>query len=269
MSEDDVYEVFALRYGERIQRTRRESFIFADAHDTPHPLDYFIWVARNSSRTIVIDTGFDRTESRRRDRALLRTPAEALACLGIDAARVSDVIVTHMHYDHAGSLEDFPEARFHVQAEEMAYVTGPCMTHDDLRHPFTVEHVCAMVRNIFAGRVTFCEGDRTIAPNVSVHKIGGHSRGLQCARILTRRGWVVLASDASHFYENFQKRRMFPIMVDAETMLRGFSKLEALAESPDHVIPGHDPLVRALYPAQSGDLADIVHRLDIAPKALS
>ena len=52
-------------------------------------------------------------------------------------------------------------------------------------------------------------------------------------------------------------------------MLKGFARLEQLAESPDHVIPGHDPLVRALYPAQSGDLADVVHRLDVAPKVLS
>lgn len=269
MTENDVYEVFALRYAERTARKRLESFIFADAHDAPHPIDYYVWVARSANRTIVIDTGFDHDESKRRDRALLRTPAEALGMLDLDAARVTDVIVTHMHYDHAGSLEDFPAARFHLQADEMAYVTGPCMTHAELQYPFSADHVCAMVRNIFSGRVAFCEGDQVIAPNLSVHKIGGHTRGLQCVRVLTKRGWVVLASDASHFYENFQQRKMFPIVLDAELMLKGFARLEALADSPDHVIPGHDPLVRALYPAQSSGLTDIVHRLDVAPQAVS
>ncbi len=266
---DEIYEVFALRYAERTERKRLESFIFADAHDDPHPIDYYVWVARSASRTIVIDTGFDHRESKKRDRALLRTPAEALAMLDLDAATISDVVVTHMHYDHAGSLDDFPVARFHLQAAEMAYVTGPCMTHAESQYPFTADHVCAMVQNVFAGRVAFCEGDQEIAPNLSVHTIGGHTGGLQCVRVLTKRGWVVLASDASHFYENFQRRKMFPIVLNAELMLKGFARLEELAESPDHVIPGHDPLVRALYPAQSGDLADVVHRLDVAPKVLS
>jgi glyoxylase-like metal-dependent hydrolase (beta-lactamase superfamily II) len=205
MAENDVYEVFALRYAERLERTRRESFIFADAHDSPHPIDYFVWVARNQSRTLVIDTGFDQEESRLRDRKILRLPAEALAMVDVDAQSVSDVIITHMHYDHAGTLQDFPAARFHLQADEMAYVTGPSMCQGDLSHPFTADHVCQMVRNVYSGRVSFSDGDAQIAPNITVHKIGGHTRGLQCVRVLTRRGWVVLASDASHFYENVQE----------------------------------------------------------------
>jgi len=265
MPETDIYEVFALRYAELTKRTRRESFIFADDHDGAHPIDYYLWVARSANRTLVIDTGFDSNEGVRRGRTLLRTPAEALALLDIDARSVSDVIVTHLHYDHAGTLEDFPAARFHLQAAEMAYATGPCMCHDDLRYPFTAAHVCEMVRKVYSGRVMFSDGDTEIAPNLSVHKIGGHTGGLQCVRVLTRRGWVVLASDASHFYENFQKNKLFPIVLDAQAMLRGFDRLRDLAESPAHIVPGHDPLVRAHYPAENDHLDGIVHRLDVAP----
>lgn len=268
MPDSDIYEVFALRYAERTERTRRESFIFADDHDAPQPIDYFIWVARSATRTLVIDTGFDGDEGARRGRTLLRAPAEALALLDVDAQKVSDVVVTHMHYDHAGTLGDFPAARFHLQAAEMAYATGPCMCYDDLRDPFTADHVCEMVRKVYSGRVAFADGDVEIAPNLSVHKIGGHTGGLQCVRVLTRRGWVVLASDASHFYENFQKQKLFPIVLDAQAMMRGFARIQELAESPNHVVPGHDPLVRALYPAESAQLSGIVHRLDVAPKAM-
>lgn len=267
MAEQDIYEVFALRYGERSDRTRRESFIFADDHAAPHPIDYYIWVARSPNRTLVIDTGFGHGEGERRGRTLLRTPAEALAIFGVEAQSVSDVIVTHLHYDHAGTLGDFPAARFHLQAAEMAYATGPCMCNGDLRQPFTAGHICDMVKNVYSGRVVFYDGDAEVAPNLSVHKLGGHTGGLQCVRVLTRRGWVVLASDGSHFYENFQKQKLFPIVLDAQAMIRGFARLVELAETPDHVVPGHDPLVRALYPAESAQLTGIVHRLDVAPKA--
>ena len=150
----------------------------------------------------------------------------------------------------------------------MAYATGPCMCYDDLRQPFTAGHICEMVNKVYSGRVAFSDGDSEIAPNVSVHMIGGHTGGLQCVRVLTRRGWVVLASDASHFYENFQKQKLFPIVLDAQAMLRGFARLQDLAETPDHVVPGHDPLVRAIYPAENERLTGIVHRLDVAPKAM-
>ena len=266
MTEPDVYAVFALRYGEKLDRTRRESFVFADAHDGPHPIDYYVWVARSPARTIVIDTGFGLEEAKQRQRTVFQPPAEVLKAVDVDAGSVEDVIVTHMHYDHAGTLEDFPAARFHLQSEEMAYVTGPCMCHDELRMPFSADHVCAMVRNVFSGRVRFHDGDAEVAPNLTVHRIGGHTRGLQCVRVLTRRGWVVLASDASHFYENFQRRKLFPIVLDAEVMLKGFERLETLADSPDHIVPGHDPLVRQLYPAQDPRLENVVHRLDVAPK---
>ncbi len=265
MPSEDVYEVFALKYAERSERTRRESFIFADAHESPHPIDYFIWLIRNDARTIVVDTGFGHEEAAARDRRLLREPREALTSMGLDAGSISDVIVTHMHYDHAGSLDHFPAARFHMQETEMAYVTGPCMCFEELRMPFTADHVCQMVRNVYSGRVSFARGDAEIAPNLTVHRIGGHTGGLQCVRVLSRRGWVVLASDVSHYYENFEARKMFPIVLDAREMLEGFARLEQLADSRGHVVPGHDPLVCARYPSESAALEGMVFRLDIAP----
>jgi glyoxylase-like metal-dependent hydrolase (beta-lactamase superfamily II) len=119
-----------------------------------------------------------------------------------------------------------------------------------------------MVRNTYAGRVAFHDGDAQVAPGVSVHLIGGHTMGLQVARVATRRGWVVLASDASHFYANMEQRRPFPIVYNVADMVEGYARLRELAESPAHIIPGHDPQVLARYPAPAGDLEGIVARLD-------
>ena len=113
---------------------------------------------------------------------------------------ISDIIVTHLHYDHAGNLDRFPNARFHLQDREMSYATGRCMCNGMLRHPFSVEHVTLMVRHVYGERVTFHSGDGEIAPGVTVHRVGGHSDGLQVVRVETARGPVVLASDAAHYY---------------------------------------------------------------------
>jgi glyoxylase-like metal-dependent hydrolase (beta-lactamase superfamily II) len=78
----------------------------------------------------------------------------------------------------------------------------------------------------------------------------------------TRRGWVVLASDASHYYRNMEEERPFPIVFNVGDMVEGWRKVRALAESPDHVIPGHDPQVLRRYAAPSAELEGIVAVLD-------
>ena len=100
----DAYEILALKYAELTQRKRFESFIGADDHDQPHPIDYFVWVIRNAQRTIVVDTGFDAVEGAKRGRRVVRAPAAALEQIGVAAGKVDQVVITHLHYDHAGTL---------------------------------------------------------------------------------------------------------------------------------------------------------------------
>ena len=235
----ETYEVFALRYGVRPERTRQENFLEpVDAHDAPMPIDYFVWVVRNADRTLVIDTGFDRAEAARRDRRLMRLPSEALASIGVDAARVEDVVVTHLHYDHAGTLGDFPRARFHIQETEMQFVTGRWMLDDGERHAYSADHVTDLVHRLFEKRVVFHHEDGEVAPGVTVHRMPGHTMGMQSVRVPTRRGWVLLASDASHYYEHWVRRVPFAICWSRDDLLASYRKFETLADSEDHVVPG-------------------------------
>ena len=262
---DDIYELYAVRYGHH-DRNAAANFIGGDPHDGPMPLDYFVWAIVGKTRTFVFDTGFDAKVAKKRQRNLLRPVGEGLKMIGIDPDKVEDVILSHMHFDHAGNHDLFPHARYHVQDVEMAYCTGRCMCHDYLRHPFAYEDVASMVAKLFAGRVAFHDGVSEIAPNLTVHRVGGHSKGLQVVRVKTARGWVVLGSDASHFYANFEQNRPFPVLESATDMLEGYDTMRKLASSPKHIIPGHDPLVLTRYPAALPGVDDIV-RLDLDPIA--
>ena len=122
-----------------------------------------------------------------------------------------------------------------------------------------------MVRRLYAGGVQFHDGTDELAPGLSVHHVGGHTMGLQVARVWTNRGWVVLASDASHLYANMDQGRPFPIVFSVGDMLEGHKKLHRLADSPKHVVPGHDPLVLKRYPAARPELAGSIVRLDLEP----
>jgi glyoxylase-like metal-dependent hydrolase (beta-lactamase superfamily II) len=255
------YEVYALKYAYN-ERRAAENFIGGDPHDRPMPLDYFIWLIRGNGREIVVDTGFSAAMAAKRKRDHIRCPSAALRLLQCEVEKVKDVVVTHLHYDHVGNLELFPEATFHLQEKEMNYATGRYMCQECFRGAFEAEDVAGMVREVYAGRVRFHDGDAELFPGVSLHLIGGHTMGLQVVRVATRRGWVVLASDASHFYANMEQARPFPIVWSVADMVDGYGKLRALAESPGHIIPGHDPQVMQRYPAPSKALEGIAVRLD-------
>ena len=255
------YEVYAIRYARHARRASA-NFLGGDPHDGPMPLDYFVWLLRGNGRDLLVDTGFSAAAAARRGREHLRCPTEGLRLLGADAAMLQDVIVTHLHYDHVGNFELFPRATLHLQDLEMHYATGRYMGHECFRDAFDVEDVVGMVRRVYDGRVRFHDGDAEIAPGVTVHLIGGHTMGLQVVRVATRRGALVLASDASHFYANMEQGRPFPIVWSVAAMVEGYRRLRELAESPAHIIPGHDPLVLQRYPAPAPALAGIVARLD-------
>jgi glyoxylase-like metal-dependent hydrolase (beta-lactamase superfamily II) len=173
-----------------------------------------------------------------------------------------------LHYDHAGTLVDFPTARFHLQEFEIQYATGPHMANSYFSGAYTVDHIVQVVRYIFQDRIVFHIGDSEVAPGVTVHHIGGHTMGMQCVRVMTKRGWVVLASDASHFYANFESDAPFPIVYNVSDMVKGFDRLRKLAHSPKHVIPGHDPLVMSLYERVSTSVQGAAVRLDVEPVEL-
>lgn len=260
---EKLWQVHALKYSERNGRTRADSFMFDDDHASPHDMDYFIWTLQCGDEIIVVDTGYDADEARRRGRPILRDPTEALKAMGINAQAVSTVIITHLHYDHAGTLEQFPNATFHLQAAEMAFATGPCMCEPVLQMPFTADHVCQMVQKVYSGRVKFHDGDGEVAPGITVHCTGGHSRGLQAVRVKTESGYLCLASDVSHYYENFIARKPFPIVVDLEDMHRGFDIIQSLATERSLIVPGHDPLVTKAFPAAGA--SGFAWRLDMGP----
>lgn len=262
---DDTYEVLAIRYAQH-DRQATENFLGGDPHDGPMPLDYFTWVLRNEHRTVLVDTGFDQRGAELRKRTITRPVAEGLKAAGVDLDKIEDVIISHMHYDHAGNNDLFSTARYHLQDSEMTYATGRCMCHSTMSHVYEVEDVVSMVRRVYAGRVVFHDGDAEIFPGISVHLIGGHARGLQAVRVKTRRGHVVVASDTTHHYRHFLERRVFPVVDSVAAVLEGYNRLEKLASSVDHVIPGHDPLVAELYPSAATDIREPILRLDAEPR---
>ena len=257
-----VIRIDAIRYA-RHERTAVNNFARpVDDHDLPMPLDYFVWaIHRAEGPPVIVDTGFGEDAAVARGRIITRPVIEGLRDAGIDHLLVEHVILTHLHYDHAGSLSTVPNAKFHVQDAEMAFATGRRVCDREVRGPFDGEPVAQLVRKLYADHVVFHDGDDEFAPGIALRLCQGHTAGLQAVVCETARGPVVLASDAAHLYANITRAIPFPIFIDEADYARAQARVMELAgHSLDHLIPGHDPLVLACFPAEN-DIA----RVDLAP----
>lgn len=241
---DGVHEVYAIKYA-TVNRVRQSNFLdpVEGDPDAPMALDFFIWLVRGNGASLLVDTGFSRVSALARNRAFLQEPVQALLSLGVSADAISDVAITHLHYDHAGNVNQFPGATVWLQEREIAYATGKCMCDRKQSHFFALDDVSVLLKRIYDGEVRLIDGMHPFAPGIEFHRVGGHTDGLQIVRVRTARGWVVLASDAAHYYENLRRQNPFPAIFSKSDMMEGYARIRQLADGEDNIIPGHDPEV--------------------------
>jgi glyoxylase-like metal-dependent hydrolase (beta-lactamase superfamily II) len=257
-----MYEVYAIKYATR--EAKCSEHFYGVSHldeDYSMPMDYFIWLVKSENHTIVVDTGFNEKVARERNKTFLRCPVTTLERLGVDPHSVSMVVLTHMHYDHAGNLDRFPNATIIVQETEMAFWTSKYASKQQFRYQIETNDVLHLVKENLKGKVLSVNGNKEILPGIHLYKTGGHSTGLQVLKINTVKGDVILASDASHFYKNLNENRPFSIVTNLAEMYDSFHLLNSLTDSPNLIIPGHDPLVMDLFSVAKKGLEGIAVRI--------
>lgn len=246
-----TYEVIAVKYATMPNRVKAQNLMNCCAEDAGNlmAMDYYLWLIRSKHETIVIDTGASIDTLIRRGRTPLVEITVALQDLGTQPEMVSDVVLTHLHYDHAGGIGLFPQAQFHLQADEWEFVNSTAMQHELISGPYESQDLEIIRGYIASGRVTLYQGDRELRDGIELKHVGGHTGGTQIVRVRTSRGWLVLASDAMHFRANAEEFSPFPIVADVVANLDSHRRCFALADADELVIPGHDPeTVRSLRP---------------------
>lgn len=241
--EDGQWRVYALQYASRTSKRGHHFHGYDGRGEEAHPTAYYVWLALSEEHTVLIDAGISRTTAEAIPGLdYYGSPLELVAALGISADEIDLSILTHLHYDHTGVVAEIPRARYVVQNSELEYWTGPwakrIAKEQWLNSTADVAHITAD-----PNRLHLVNGDADLLPGLSVHLVGGHTAGMQVVRISTASGHVVLASDASHYYENIETDSPFAILHDIPGMYGAFDRINELADGPGLVVPGHDPEV--------------------------
>lgn len=240
-----MYEVYALKYGER--HTTACQFFYREPSHDPLRLDFYVWLVLGGPHPVLVDTGCREEDGIPRGLVGYVSPAAMVARLGVRPESIPVALVSHLHWDHWAGHALFPAAEFWVQREEVAFWTGPIARHEVYRHLASPEALGQLVTLAYGGRVRLVEGEQEVLPGLRVHRVGGHTAGLQIVSVETRAGRIVLTSDAAHFYRNVERRQPTQIITSLPEMLAAFDTIQALAGDPARVVAGHDPEVAARF----------------------
>ena len=240
-----MYQVYALRYGERA--TPACQFFYREASHEPVTLAYYVWLILGASHPVLVDVGGDAAEAAARGLRDYVSPAAMLERVGVNAGDVPLVLITHLHWDHWAGHAEFPAAEFWIQKDEIAFWTGPAARHDVYRQLANAPALAELVKLGYGKRVRLVDGEREVLPGLRVHRVGGHTPGLQVVSVETARGRVVLTSDASHFYRNVERRQPVQIVTNLPEMLEAFEVIDALAGPDRLVVAGHDPEIEERF----------------------
>lgn len=245
------YSIEAIRYanspGDRVN-----SMVMGAPADEIIDSVYAFWLIRSEDRTILFDSGFHRERwfELWTIEDYLR-PDEALRLAGVTPDEVTDVVVSHAHWDHMGGIDLFPAATVWIQRDEFAYYTGDAWQDDGQSDGIDPDDVQALVRINTEGRVRLVDGDdQEIAPGIRLFTGARHTFASQYVLVQGDEPWV-LASDNVYLYRNLEDSAASATFAESDhaANVAAQRRMIELAGSAHRVLPGHDALQFERFPS--------------------
>ena len=251
-----VYDVDAVRFGTYARFPMRALVAGADTSRS-QDIAFMVWLARGGGRVVLMDAGFYRERFVERWKPSdFRRPSEALAAMGVPPGAVTDIIISHVHWDHLDGADLFPRARVWIQRDEYAHYIDDAGLPRSATIDTADAAMLAAIRS--SGRLRLVPGDSVeIIPGITVFLGGKHTFASQYASVRTASGPVILASDNAYLYENLEQHRPIAQTLDSLSNLRAQDRMMRLAGSPRLVVPGHDPGIFTRFPTPGGGVARI------------
>ncbi len=252
------YSIQAIRFG-RVEGLPLAELVMGAPPGEKIDIDFIVWLIRGGGRNVLFDSGFHRAhyleEWHVKDYV---QPDSAVRLAGVNPDEITDVVISHAHWDHLGGIDLFPKATVWIQKEEYRYYTEAAWQPGGQHGGIDPEDVQELVRLNTQGRLRLVDGDNVeIMPGIRVYVGSRHTYASEYLAVGGSHTFV-LASDNVYFYRGLSQHQASATFSEADRAanIREQSRMIELAGSADRVIPGHDPLEFERFPTQ-GRIAQI------------
>ncbi len=254
-----VWAVYALRFS-RVRKTRSDALLLCppDRSTEPLDMDYSCWLLVAGDQHVLVDTGYSPALGARRGREFLADPVDLVRRLGVAPEAIEDVVLTHLHYDHAGNIDRFPRATFHLHERELEPASGWHAQEPSIAFAYEAEHVAALQQANAEGRVRLVAQGSELRDGIDLVHLPGHTPGHLGVRVRTRRGALMLTGDAVHVAANLAERRPFPLYSDLRQTFVDYDRILQMCQDPTLLVPGHEASVIERFPAAGPGLEGLI-----------
>jgi glyoxylase-like metal-dependent hydrolase (beta-lactamase superfamily II) len=238
-----LYEIYALKYAGPVT-SKLALLLWMEGWDEEVERNYYIWAIKGADETIIVDTGCGSALAKEKGLPYFSPPIQMLSTLGIGREVVKKIVVTHLHFDHAGGVAEFartfPDAVFYIQKREYDFwITNPLSKRRPFAR-FSYPQACKEIARLQdRDRLMMVKGDKKIGPGIELLLSPGHTMGLQAMAVNTTKGTVILASDFAHIKRNLEDGNPSSFVTDMAAWLKSNDKLRSKT-SPDLIFSGHD-----------------------------
>jgi glyoxylase-like metal-dependent hydrolase (beta-lactamase superfamily II) len=258
-----AYEIYALKYFGLHSVPVSELALGAPMKDTMN-MFFMYWLIRgNNGKNILVDAGFlnDLEIFKKLNTSFYIRPDSVLLELNVKADEITDIILTHPHWDHIDGISLFPKAHIWIQKEDYSYFVGEAWQKDGRHGGFYKRDVDSMVSLNIAGKLTLVDGDdKEIIPGIKVYTGSRHTFNSQYVLVQTGGDKVILASDNIWIYYNLEHLTSSPYpngTFDTTAYVRSMQRMKTQASDIKYIIPGHDPAIFSRFPMIKPDIVKI------------
>lgn len=254
-----AYKLFALKYAGPFTSSVAMVF-FNKEWDKTIARNYYIWAVQGGGETVVFDAGVRPALAAERKLGGYIAPDKALARIGIDAKKVKHLVISHIHFDHGGGIELFPEAKIYVQRKEYDFWVYDAISR---RPPYAAVSDKVAIKTFGdlrgSDRLVLIDGDQKILPGIELLLTPGHTPGLQSMAVNTAKGMAILTSDCAHIHRSFVEDNPSCLITDLPAWLNSYTRLrDKVKGNLSMLFPGHDKDMLEKYPKVAEEVTQLV-----------
>ena len=218
------------------------------------------WLIKGNNKNILVDAGYLRDLADSNLKEFVR-PDSMLLRLGINPNDITDIILSHPHFDHIDGIDLFPNATVWMQKKDFDYFVSTAWQKGGRNMGFNKRDVRKLIDVSLAGRLALIDGDnKQIFPGISVYTGSHHTFNSQFALVTTNKGKVLLASDNIWIYYNLEHLASVPTYgtFDQSAYVQSMKRMKTMVPNNKYIIPGHDNRIFSVFPAVKDGIVKVL-----------